>query len=393
MIKEYKEAELKADTAANYGRQYQQCSISVMDTIADPDITFDENGICNYYYEFKCLQLQNVFSGTEGENKLQELIENIKTNGKGKPYDCITGISGGVDSSYLVLKAKEWGLRPLILHFDNGWNTEMAVSNINNIIKKTGFDLYTLVVNWEEFKDLQLSYIKASVVDIEVCTDLAIGGTMQKLAAKYNLKYILSGNNIATEAIMPHTWIFNKADYVNLLNIHNKFGTKSLKTYPLYGFKEQYLYSIGRGIKTVRPLNLLDYNKVHAKKDITEKLEWKDYGGKHYESTFTKFYQAYVLPAKFNIDKRKAHLSTLIFSGQITKEEALEELNKPLYQESELKIDTEYVLKKFGLTSEEFQFYMKQPRIEHSIFGTQKFLTQRFPLLKLLKPFKHFIGR
>ena len=359
----------------------QQCLISVMDNIADPNIQFDNNGICNYYYEYQNQAKNSVLTGIAGEKKLEEILDSIRRDGKGKPYDCITGASGGVDSSYLVLKAKEWGLRPLIVHFDNGWNSETSVRNINNLIQNTGFDLYTIVVDWDEFKDLQMAYIRASVVDIEVPTDHAIGGTLQRLANKYNLKYILSGNNIVTEAIMPPSWIYQKTDYINLRNIHAKYGKRKLKTYPIYGFKEQYLYSIRRYIETVRPLNFIDFNKESAKQWLQKKIDWKDYGGKHYESVFTRFYQAYILPTKFHIDKRKAHLSNLIFSGQMTKEAALTELKKPLYEIGELELEMDYVLKKFELSKEEFEILMSQPQIDHSAFGQQQHLFKRFPLL------------
>lgn len=365
---------------------YRQCTISVMDNIADPDITFDDKGVCNYYYEYKQQAEEYLFQGAEGDAKLEELLTTIKKEGKNKQYDCVTGISGGVDSSYLVLMAKKWGLRPLIVHFDNGWNSEIAVSNINNIIKHTGFDLYTIVVDWNEFKDLQLAYLKASVVDIEVPTDHAIGGTLQSLAAQYGVKYILSGNNIVTEAILPPSWVYNKADYVNLLAIHKKHGTVPFKTYPLFGFKAQYVQGLGKGIQTVKPLNYLAYNKDEAKRIIGTELEWRDYGGKHYESVFTKFYQAYILPYKFHIDKRKAHLSTLIFSGQIGKAEALKELEKPLYDPAELSAEKEYVIKKFGLSADEFEKLMKAPRVGHAAFGHQQHLLERFPAIKLLKP-------
>jgi N-acetyl sugar amidotransferase len=361
-----------------------------MDNIADPDIHFDENGISNYYHEYKMLENEHVFKGKEGEKKLDELLEKIRGEGKNKQYDCVTGISGGVDSTYLVWVAKKWGLRPLIVHFDNGWDSEIAVNNINNIIRNTGFDLYTIVVDWEEFKDLQLSYIKASVVDIEVPTDHAISGTLQRLAAKYNVKYILSGNNIVTEAILPSSWIYNKNDYVNLQNIHKKFGTVPLKTYPLFGLREKYIYEMGKGIQTFKPLNYIDFNKEKAKQVIAKELNWKDYGGKHYESVFTRFYQAYMLPYKFHIDKRKPHLSNLIFSGQITKETALAELQKPLYEETELKQDKEYVLKKFGLSPESFENLMKQERVEHEVYGKQKPLSDTYGFLKILKPLKKF---
>lgn len=365
---------------------YRQCSVSVMDNIADPDITFDAQGVCNYYHEYRQLEKEHLFKGRDGQEKWQGILDKIKQDGKDKEYDCITGISGGVDSSYLVLMAKKWGLRPLIVHFDNGWNSEIAVSNINNIIKHTGFNLYTIVVDWEEFRDLQLAYLKASVVDIEVPTDHAIGGTLQSLAAKYGVKYILSGNNIVTEAILPPAWVYNKADYVNLLNIHKKYGTIPFKTYPLFGFKAQYIQGLGKGIQTIKPLNYLDYNKAEAKRIIGEELEWRDYGGKHYESVFTKFYQAYILPYKFHIDKRKPHLSTLIFSGQTTKEKALSELEAPLYDPTELSSEKEYVIKKLGLSEESFEALMKRPRVEHSVFGNQQDRLEQHPAIRLLKP-------
>jgi len=370
---------------------YQQCAISLMDNIADPDIHFDQDGISNYYHEFKMIEKEHVFTGEEGKSKLEDLLNKIRTEGKGKEYDCVTGISGGVDSTFLVWMAKQWGLRPLIVHFDNGWDSEIAVNNINNIIKYTGFDLYTIVVDWEEFKDLQLSYIKASVVDIEVPTDHAISGTLQRLAAKYNVKYILSGNNVVTEAILPKSWIFNKNDYINLQNIHKKFGTVPLKTYPLFGLRERYVYEMGKGIQTFKPLNLVDFNKEKAKQIIAENLKWKDYKGKHYESVFTKFYQAYILPYKFHIDKRKAHLSNLIFSGQITKEQALKEIDKPLYEEAELRQDKEYVLKKFGLSPDAFENLMKKERVEHKAYGIQRPLAETYSFLKIFRPLKKLL--
>ena len=370
---------------------YRQCAISVLDNIADPDITFDVNGISNYYFQYKKEEKNDVFNGPEGEKKLQTLVDQIKADGAGKDYDCITGISGGVDSSYLVWMAKKWGLRPLIVHGDNGWNSEIAVQNIANIIAKTGFNLYTIVVDWKEFSDLQLAYFKASVVDIEVPTDHAISGTMQKLAAKFKLKYILSGNNVVTEAIMPPSWIYNKNDYINLLDIHKNFSRYPLKTYPLFGFKEQYFYGEARQIKTVKPLNYLSYGQAEAKEIIKKELNWRDYGGKHYESVFTKFYQAYILPAKFKIDKRKAHLSNLIFSGQMTREEAVRILDEPLYSERELQNDKEYVLKKWDLTESEFQEIMSRPRVEHQSFRMQKTIYEAYPALKIFRPLKKLL--
>ncbi len=363
---------------------YRQCSKTVMDNIADPDIRFDTNGVSNYVHEFYANLEKEVPSN--GDALLNKLIDDIKREGKNKPYDCLTGISGGVDSSYMIMKAKEWGLRPLIVHFDNGWNTEIAVRNINNVIKKTGFELYTLVVDWEEFKDLQMAYIKAGVVDLEVPTDHAIYGTGLKLAKKFNIKYVLNGNNYLTESIMPPAWLFNKADSVNLLSIHKQFGTRKLKTYPVIKPLQQLLYNYMLSISVVKPLNLIAYKKTRAKQELKEKIDWTDYGGKHYESFYTKFYQAFILPEKFKIDKRKAHLSNLILSKEITKEEALHELQLPLYQPQDLKNDREYFIKKLGITEDFFETYLRAPRVEHTYYGAQGLLLDAYPALKFVRP-------
>lgn len=363
---------------------YRQCSVSVMDNIADPYIQFDDKGVCNYVHEFYKHYEENIPANPA--QKLEETIARIKEEGKNKPYDCLTGISGGVDSSYLIYKAKEWGLRLLIVHFDNGWNTEIAVRNINNIISKTGYDLYTLVVNWEEFRDLQLSYIKAGVVDLEVPTDHAIYATWFKLAKKFKLKYVLSGNNYITESIMPHAWIYNKADAVNLMNIHKKYGQINLKTYPIVKPIQQVLYNYLLDIKVEKPLNMIPYDKNGAKEVLKKEFDWKDYGGKHYESFYTKFYQAHILPEKFKIDKRKPHLSNLILTKQITKEDALKELESPLYNDIELKADTEYFIKKMGISESYFEQYLLTPGIDHQSYGQQGYLKDMYPILKIFRP-------
>ena len=389
---EYKSG-LKTGSQANARLGYQQCSVSVMDTIADPDISFDEKGICNYYYDYMEAERKMVFKGAEGESKLLELISKIKEAGKGKDYDCITGVSGGVDSTYLCLKAKEWGLRPLIVHFDNGWNSELSVKNIENIIDKLGFHLHTLVVDWDEFKDLQLAYLKASVVDIEVLTDHAIIGTMFKLAAKHNIKYILSGSNVVTEYVLPRHWIFGKGDHVNIRNIHKQFGTHTLKSYPFFDWTSKQLHGKIKNIQIVSPINYLAYNKKAVKSEIITKLNWRDYGGKHYESVFTRFYQGYILPVKFGIDKRKAHLSNLIFSGQITKNDAIEELKSPPLTAEQVQEDKEFVLKKLGLTTDEFDALMKLPRREHAEFGTEQGFYQKYPFMKPFRPIGNLLKK
>ncbi len=386
-MQQYNEEALKQNTAINFNRPYQQCAISVMDTIADPNITFDEKGICNYYYEHLQKEKDFVLKGEAGSKKVQELVEKIKADGKGKKYDCITGISGGVDSTYLCLQAKNLGLRTLVVHFDNGWNSELAVKNIENIIGKLGFDLYTLVVDWNEFKDLQLAYLKASVVDIEALTDHAIAGTLFKLAAENNIKHILSGYNIVTEATLPKHWVFTKNDDANIKDIHKKFGTAPLKTYPFFGLKQKKMYASLKGIESINLLNYLDYNKQAVKEVIIKELDWRDYGGKHYESVFTRFYQGYILPVKFGIDKRKAHLSDLIYSGQITKAEALSQLQKPIMEKEQLEQDFAFVLKKFNLTEAEFEAIIKAPRREHTEFATIQTIYSKYPLLNVVKPF------
>jgi N-acetyl sugar amidotransferase len=368
---------------------YQQCSLSVMDTISDPDIKFDKDGVSNYYYDYLKGEKEHVKKGDQGKKELEQLINKIKDDGKGKPYDCIMGLSGGVDSSYVAYLCKQFGLRPLAVHFDNGWNSELAVKNIESMVNKCGFDLYTLVVDWEEFKDIQLAYLKSSVVDIEVPTDHAITAVLMKLALKHKIKYSLSGSNVNTECIMPKSWIFNKGDHINLLDIHKKFGSKKIKTYPLNDtlLKKRANWA---GVQSINILNFIDYHKQKAKDTISKELGWRDYGGKHYESLFTKFYQAYILPEKFGIDKRKPHFTNMIFSGEITKAEALEELKQPLYNTEVFLQEKEFFLKKLGLSESEWEVIMKTPVRSHYDFATEKPLDERY---KILKPAKYIFGK
>jgi N-acetyl sugar amidotransferase len=299
------------------------------------------------------------------------------------------GLSGGVDSSYVAYLCKQYGLRPLAVHFDNGWNSELAVKNIESMVNKCGFDLYTLVVDWEEFKDIQLSYLKASVVDIEVPTDHAITAVLMKLALKHGIKYSISGINVNTEFIMPKSWIFNKGDHINLQAIQKKYGTKKIKTFPLNDtiLKKRYNWT---GVQSVNILNYIDYNKQQAKAIITKELGWRDYGGKHYESLFTKFYQAYILPQKFKIDKRKPHLTNMIFSGEITKEQAVEELKKPLYTPEVFQQEKEFFLKKLCLSEKEWETIMNTAPRSHYDFDTERPLDERY---KILKPAKYLFGK
>jgi len=345
---------------SNSKRPYQMCTKTVMDT-TDPEITFDAEGVSNHYHEFMRLAPFYLYQGKETDLKLEKLVEDMRKAGRKSDYDCICGISGGVDSSYVAYLSKQLGLRVLTVHFDNGWNSELAVKNIENIVKKLNFDYQTWVVDWEEFKDLQIAFLKASVANAEIPTDHAFLAAIYRLCDKYNIKYILSGSNFATEGILPKSWGYNAKDVKHLKAIHRLFGKVPFKTYPLLGFNREFYYTYIKKIKMARLLNHVPYVKADAMKVIEKELGWVYYGGKHYESVFTRFFQAYILPTKFDIDKRKAHLSTLIASGQMSREDALKELEKEIYPPDKLLEDKEYVLKKLGLSPEEFEAIMKAP--------------------------------
>ncbi|NET36076.1 MAG: N-acetyl sugar amidotransferase [Cyanothece sp. SIO1E1] len=380
---------LEQDPKANHNRSFQRCTLSVLDTIADPNITFDKDGVCNYYQEYLAAEKQFVFKGKDGKEKLAQDIQKIKTHSKGKPYDCIIGLSGGVDSTYLCLLAKEQGLRPLVVHCDNGWNSELAQHNIEQTIKRLGFDLFTYVINWEEFRELQLSYLKASVVDIEVLTDHAFMAVLYEQARKRKIKYVLAGMNIVTEQVLPSHWVYSKGDAINIKDIQRRFGNiplRSIKTFPFLNYTTKRYCTEVLKMEVIVPLNYVNYVYDDVRERIKAELDWRDYGGKHYESVWTRFYQGYILPAKFHIDKRKAHLSNLIFSGQMTRELALETLQQQPYPQSLLEEDLSFVVKKFGLTKAEFESIMRQKRREHNEFEVQKGFYQSFPILKTLRP-------
>lgn len=347
-------------------RVYQICKRCVMDT-TDPDIIFDNDGNCNHCSgAISRLNYQYFKTPEEKSNQLNKIIDEIRKSKGNNNYDCIIGLSGGVDSSYLAYLIKSWGLNPLAIHVDNGWNSELAVKNIENIVKILNIDLYTHVIDWEEFKDLQLAFLKSSVIDLEMLTDNAIVAGIYFLAKKHNIKYFLDGVNISTESIMPASWYYSvKVDGLNIRSIYKEFGKgKKLRTYPTFNFIQFIRYFKG-GIKQVSPLNYIEYNKVEAKKLIEKQLLWRDYGGKHYESRITQFYQAYILPTKFNVDKRKAHLSSLICSNQMTREEAQIELQRPLYDSKKFDEDYEFFLKKLELSKEQFSQILTSPPKRH----------------------------
>lgn len=352
-------------------REYQICTRCVMDT-TDVDIVFDEGGVCNHCKDAD-RRLQSVTFDTEKQRDeaLDAIVSEIKKAGKGKKYDCVIGVSGGVDSSYLAYQTKQLGLRPLAIHLDNGWNSEMAVKNIESIVNKLEIDLYTHVIDWEEFRDLQAAFFRSGVVDLEMLSDNAIVVSVYRVMRKYGIKHFLIGTNMATESIMPTSWLYTpKFDSLNIRDIYRKYGNGlKLKTFPILNVFEYISYRYFNGHRSVAPLDFMYYNKPEALEFLKDELEYRPYPGKHYESKITRFYQAYILPVKYNIDKRKAHLSSLIVSGQTTRAEALTELKKPLFpSELEKENDIEFFCKKLLLSREEFDRIMQSPRVEHHAF-------------------------
>ncbi len=376
---------LENQPSANHGRTFRQCRYSLMDTIADPYITFDDNGISNYYYQYKKAEQESVYIGKEGQQRLSKILAEIRNKGKNQPFDCLIGLSGGVDSTYLCLLAKEWKLRPLILHLDNHWNAPLASENIKKAISKLGFHIEYLTVDPYIFKCLQRAYLLASVVDVEVITDHAMLSSLYKMAYKYKIPYILAGMNVATEQVLPQNWIFNKEDASNIVSIfkqHGEVPLRKLKNYPLMNYARKRFYTDICKIKIITPLNYMDYRVADVKKRLHTELDWQDYGNKHYESAWTRFYQSFLLPHKFNIDKRKAHLSNLIFSGQLTKKEGLQLLQKPLADPNTYQNNYENVLEKLGFSKKEFMTIMQTPRVEHSSFDVQKGWKERLSIIK-----------
>lgn len=347
-------------------KSYQICNQCILDSKDDQDIFFDAKGICNHCNTYDKNLKKYYFGADPFFTKFKEIIKTIKKHGENQKYDVLIGMSGGVDSSYVAYLCWKNKLRPLVVHLDNGWNSELAVVNIKNILKKTGFDLYTYVINWDEFKDLQKSYFKAHVVDIEALTDHAIFSIMKKTARDNNIKYILNGSSVTTEGRLPQHWVHHKDDHINIKDIHKKFGKIKISSYPIGNFWINFIRDKISGTKSIDILDYLPYNKNESKIIIQKEFKWRDYGGKHHESLFTRFYQLYILPKKFGIDKRKSHLSTLICANQISREEAKDLIKKPLYKTKFLeKLDVEYFLKKMDFSKEEFDIYINSPRIEH----------------------------
>ena len=345
---------------------HQVCSRCVMDTTAR-DITFDENGVCNYCTYFENHVNDVVFESDEERSvRRKEFIEQVKAAGKNKPYDCVMGLSGGVDSSYALHLALEEGLRPLAVHMDNNWNSELATNNIKNLVSGLNVDLHTHVINWPEYKQLMQSFFDADVIDVELLYDNAMLAVNYNQARKYGIKYILSGSNSATEGMpMPEGWNWKKWDKKNIKAIGKRGGVK-LKTFPSVGIVDYLANRLIRGIQWVPYLDYYDYRKDAALDLLETRYEYKRYPYKHYESIFTRFYQGYILPEKFSVDKRKLHLSTLVMSDQMSRLDATERLSHSPYATiEELEFDKKYFLKKMGWENSDLFDYLSRSPMAH----------------------------
>jgi N-acetyl sugar amidotransferase len=345
-----------------------------MDT-SDSNIRFDENGVCDHCITFYRDIMPHWHTDERGEVNLEVLVRKIKKAGKGKEFDSIIGVSGGIDSSYLLylMKAK-YELRPLVFHVDAGWNSQVAVNNIEKLIDKLGLDLYTSVVDWEEMKDLQLSYFKSGVPHIDVPQDHAFFATMYDFASKYNVKYILTGGNYSTECVRnPVEWMYYQTDAVQLKDIHRRFGTRPLRNFITTNILWHKVYlPYFRGIRVVRPLDFVPYNKKEAMDLLIREFGWQDYPRKHFESRFTKFYESYWLPERFGFDTRRVQYSSLILTNQMTRQDALEMLQQPAYDPETIAHDLEYVATKLGISASELLGYMKIPNKTYRDYRSQE---------------------
>lgn len=332
-------------------RPYQICQFCVMDT-SDPDIEFDAEGICNRCRNHQALQRAEQCTQEQREQQLRKVVARIKRAGRNKPYDCVLGVSGGVDSSYAAYLAKEVGLRPLAVHFDNGWNSSQSVTNIHRLLQKLDIELHTYVVDWEEFRELQLSFLKASTPDCEIPSDHSIWAVNHQTALKFRTRYIISGSNLATEGIGSGAWSRGYNDWKYISSVHKQFSRVPLRSTPHYSLAKHVFYWTYQ--QRVPILNYVPYSKADAMQLLQDKFGWEYYGGKHYESIYTRFYQGYILPKKFGFDKRRGHLSNLIVAGEVSREAALRELETDPYPPNLLEQDRAFVIKKLGISEQEF---------------------------------------
>ncbi len=363
----------------------RRCSKGIWDTTV-PGIDFDENGACNYSKMFEKYAEQYP-RGEKGLKQWQEFVEKMKASGKNKTYDCIIGVSGGTDSSYLLHLAKEYGLRPLALTLDNGWSSDTSVKNIKKMTSALDIDLETYVIDYEEIKDIMSSFIKASLPWIDFPTDHAIKSVLYRRANREKIKYILIGHDFKSEGIQPNEWTYGDAR--QLKYIQKKFGTQKIKSFPNMSLTEFIYLGYIKGIKMIYPFFFLDYQKKSAQELLIEKYDWEYYGGHHHENMFTKFAIACWMPRKFNIDKRLITLSAQVMSGEILRSTALEMIRKSPYDERQMELDKEYTIKKLGLSKEQFEKYWQQDNKMFTDYPSSKDFLEK--VAKIIKPFVHLI--
>jgi len=357
-------------------KAYQICSNCVMDT-SDTRIQFDEKGVCDHCRDFYKNILPNWHTDERGRIELQKIVEDIKLKGKGKDFDCLLGLSGGVDSSYMLhIAVKEFGLRPLVFHVDGGWNSELAVHNIRVMIEKLGLDLYTEVINWEEMKNFQLAFFKSGLPHIDIPQDHAFVATLYNFADKYGIKYILNGGNISTECVRnPMEFLYYGTDMTQIREIIKRFCTVELKTYPFSSvLRHKFYLRYIRGVKVVKPLNYRPYIKSDAAAILEKEYDWRPYPQKHFESRFTKFYESYWLPERFGFDTRRVQYSSLILTSQMKREDALEKLKKPAYDPDAIDQEFNYIAKKLGISPDELHGYFRMPKKFYWDYKNEEFL-------------------
>lgn len=350
-------------------KKYQICNYCIMDT-SDKDIIFNDKGRCNH-----CIEAEKLIDKTKNRNvELNKLIAQIKKEEKNKKYDCIMGISGGIDSAYVAHLANKLGLRILAVHVDAGWNTEIAEKNISNLCKKLNIDLKRITVDWDTMKELQRAYMFSGLANLDVPQDHVFLAGVYKYAKQYNIKYMLNGSNVATEGILPKSWGYAAIDYKSIQSVYKNNGRgKSLDKYPHFGILE-YMF-LQQKIKRINILNYIEYSKKEAMKTLKEEFDWEYYGGKHYESILTRFLQTYYLPKKFGYDKKRAHLSSLVTNKEITREEALKALNdKTVYSDEQMLKDRDYILNKLEITLKEWENIMNSKNKTENDYESSKFL-------------------
>lgn len=338
-----------------------------MDT-SDPQITFDQQGFCNHCSDWYARVASEVPAPSDAAIQLEQMVEIIRREGRGKDHDCIAGVSGGVDSTWVIHQLRQLGLRPLAVHFDNGWNSELAVANIKSSLDALRTDLHTEVVDWEEFRDLQLAFLRASVPNCEIPTDHAITATLVQTAARTGTRFVINGSNVRTEGILPIAWVYYSHDLYHINAIHARFGRKPLHSYPRLPLRVFASKILTGRYRMLNLLNFLDFRRSEAIRVLEAESTWRNYGGKHYESIYTRWYQGYYLLEKFGFDKRKAHLSALICAGEISRADALAQLSKSPYEGHNLGSDTDFVIRKLGISHDELEGLIAQPNRRHTDF-------------------------